>query len=174
MPHIRPERPVQQAARPVEPPKPQQPPKPAEPEFDVDKLTAMLDQPDPQPQPVAEPQPAAQQQATLGTPTGAVGATLTMSEIDALRSALSRCWSPPIGYTDPAQVRVVMLISLNPDGSVAGTEVVEAPPGQFARQAPESTIRAVRLCAPYNLPADKYDMWRQLKITFDPRDMGLL
>ena len=38
--------------------------------------------------------------------------------------------------------------------------------------APESALRAVRQCAPYNLPAEKYDAWKQVKVTFDPREMG--
>lgn len=162
-PRVRPPR--QQIAQPAQ----DRPEAPREDSFDVDALTAMLDQPDADQN--ATPQPPTQE-ATLGARTGA-SARLTMTEIDALRSALSRCWSPPIGYTDPSQVRVVMLISLNPDGSLAGTQVAEAPVGQFAQQAPESTTRAIRQCAPFNLPADKYDAWREMKITFDPRDMGL-
>jgi hypothetical protein len=163
-PRIRPPR-TEQAQKPPQP----KPEAPREDSFDVDALTAMLDQP--QAETTTQPQPP-QQEATLGTRTGATGVTLTMNEIDALRSALAQCWTVPIGYTDPAEVRVVMLIALNPDGSVAGTQVLEAPTGQFARQAPESTTRAVRSCAPFNLPAEKYEAWREVKVTFDPRDMG--
>ena len=32
---------------------------------------------------------------------------MTASELDALRARLAQCWSPPIGWTDPAEVRVV-------------------------------------------------------------------
>jgi hypothetical protein len=32
-------------------------------------------------------------------------------------------------------------------------------------------VRAVRRCAPYNLPAEKYDSWREINVTFDPREM---
>lgn len=166
MPRLRPDvprPPVQQAQaqpQPVEQPR-------QEPEFDVDRLTAMLDRPDDPTPPAAEPQ-----QPTFGSPTAPSGARMTQSELDALRSRLARCWSPPIGWVDPAEVRVVVQISLNMDGSLANAQVVEAPPGQFARQAPESAVRAVRMCAPYNLPADKYDTWREVRVTFDPRDMS--
>ena len=33
-------------------------------------------------------------------------------------------------------------------------------------------MRAVRRCQPYNLPADKYDAWKEVKVTFDPKDMS--
>jgi hypothetical protein len=100
---------------------------------------------------------------------------MSANELDLLRARLARCWSPPIGWVDPAEVRVVLMLSLNVDGSVNGLpQVLEAPQGQFARQAPESALRAVRRCAPYILPAEKYDAWREVKVTFDPQDMGQL
>ena len=158
MPRIRPNKPAPQTA--------EAPPKPKPQEFDVDTLTAMLDQPvDAPPPQEAEP--------TLGSPTAPTGVKLTANELDALRARLAQCWSPPIGWIDPSEVRVILLLALNADGSVNGVpQVIEAPQGQFARQAPESALRAVRRCAPYNLPPDKYDAWREVKVTFDPQDMG--
>lgn len=47
--------------------------------------------------------------------------SLTEGELDLLRSQLAQCWSPPSGWTDPAQVRVVLLLSLNADGSLDGS-----------------------------------------------------
>ena len=161
MPRIRPVRQPPQQAEAAPEQEPQQ-------EFDVDRLTAMLDQP------VDEPvAPAPAQESTLGSPTAPSGVRMTANELDALRARLAQCWSPPIGWIDPSEVRVVLLLALNADGSVNGEpQVMEAPQGQFARQAPESALRAVRRCAPYNLPADKYDAWREVKVTFDPQDMG--
>jgi colicin import membrane protein len=37
--------------------------------------------------------------------------------------------------------------------------------------AAESALRAVRRCQPYTMPAAKYDIWRDVEVTFDPRDM---
>jgi len=161
MPRIRPVRQPPQQAEAAPQPEPTD-------EFDVDRLTAMLDQP------VDEPAlPAPAQEPTLGSPTAPTGVAMTANELDALRARLAQCWSPPIGWIDPSEVRVVLLLALNADGSVNGEpRVMEAPQGQFARQAPESALRAVRRCAPYNLPAEKYDAWREVKVTFDPQDMG--
>ena len=98
---------------------------------------------------------------------------MTVNELEALRARLAECWSPPLGWTDPAEVRVVLMLELNQDGTVAGTPaVLESPQGAYSNTAPESALRAVRRCAPYSLPAEKYDAWKQVKVTFDPRDMG--
>ena len=143
------------------------PPKPVD---AIDQVTAALERH--KLEELASAEPPAETPPTLGAPTGTSGAKMTANELDALRSRLAQCWSPPLGWTDPSEVRTVLLLDLNPDGTVAGQQVVESPQGQYSNQAPESAMRAVRRCAPYNLPADKYDAWRQVKVTFDPRDMS--
>ena len=30
---------------------------------------------------------------------------------------------------------------------------------------------AIRRCQPYKLPIAKYDVWKDVEVTFDPRDM---
>ena len=41
------------------------------------------------------------------------------------------------------------------------------------RAAAESALRAVRdpRCSPLNLPPEKYSLWRDMIVTFDPKDM---
>ena len=71
-------------------------------------------------------------------------------------------------------------IFLNPDGTlaakqpeIADRERMERPGGEFFRAAAESAIRAVLRCAPYEmLPAAKYETWRDIELTFDPRNIG--
>lgn len=166
MPRLRPERQVAQT-----PPQPQPEPPPENTPVDtsaIDQVLAALDQE--QTQTVPEPQ-----QPTVGSPTASLDNTrMTATELDMLRDRLARCWNPPMGWTNSAEVRVAVIIAFNVDGSVAGTQVVEAPQGTYANLAPESAVRAVRQCAPYNLPPEKYDTWREVKVTFDPRDMGLM
>ena len=102
----------------------------------------------------------------------ATSEALTVSQVDALKERFRRCWTPPFGYSDPAEVRVKVSFQLNRDGTVAGQpEILEAPNGPFTLQAQDTVIRAVFECAPYNLPVDKYDSWKEVRITFDPRDM---
>ena len=98
---------------------------------------------------------------------------MTVNELDALRAQLVECWNLPIGWTDPSEVRVVLRLFLNPDGTVAGQpRIEEAPQGRYSQTAPESAIRAVRRCAPYNLPREKYEAWKEIRVRFDPVDMG--
>ena len=134
--------------------------------FNADKIAALLDKD----KTAAEPQ---KQEPTLGGTTTAIDAEMTATELDALRARLAECWSPPIGWTDPSEVRVVLVLSLNADGSVNGEpQILERPAGRYEQAAPESALRAVRRCAPYTLPPDKYESWKQVKITFDPVEMG--
>jgi len=35
----------------------------------------------------------------------------------------------------------------------------------------DSAIRAAQACEPYSLPPDKYDLWKDIVLNFDPRDM---
>ncbi len=156
---------------PVPRPRPPRPPtavakaKEEEP-FDIDKITAVLDKPK------TDPAPQAPRPDTVGSLIASTDAKMTASELDLLRARLAQCWSPPIGWVDPSEVRVVLLLSLNADGSVAATpRVLEAPVGRYRDTAPESAVRAVARCAPYNLPPDKYAAWKEVKVTFDPTDM---
>jgi len=43
----------------------------------------------------------------------------------------------------------------------------------FYRAAGESVIRAIFSphCTPLKLPKDKYDLWKETKLTFDPREL---
>ena len=97
---------------------------------------------------------------------------MTQSELDALRAQVAQCWSPPVGAADASQLRVRLEFGLDRQGNlISGPEVLEFPANQFGIAAAESASRAVRRCAPYSLPAEKYDTWRQVRIVFDPQDM---
>lgn len=155
-------------------------------------------EPEPEPQPpapeppVAEPAAAGPDEiaALLATPgvAGGVGEAaagagvtdgaaileMTQSEIDALQRAIAACWYPPNGWVDPAEVRVVVQFRLNRDGTVLGIPtVVQAPTGRYATVATERALIAIRQCAPYQLPPEKYDAWQEVRITFDPLEMFL-
>jgi hypothetical protein len=46
-----------------------------------------------------------------------------------------------------------------------------APGDTTMRVAADNALRAVRMCAPYELPPATYDRWRDVIFTFDPREM---
>lgn len=135
-------------------------------DFDADQIAALLNQSQPAGQAPSE------QTAALGAQNDRQTAAMTASELDALRAKIRDCWFPPLGWTDPAEVRVVVRMTLNQDGTLLGApSVVEAPAGRYSRRAPESALTALRRCAPYELPPEKYDAWREVEIRFDPIDM---
>ena len=109
--------------------------------------------------------------ASLGAVTGAA-AQLSQTEIDALRGQIQRCWNPPVGTSDARDLIVRVRLTLNQDGSLAGQPMVTDRGGGSTYQiAAEAAMRAIRRCAPYTLPAAKYEAWRDVEVTFDPRDM---
>jgi outer membrane biosynthesis protein TonB len=102
----------------------------------------------------------------------------TMDLVDALRSQIAQCWSPPIGAPKSEELVVDFDLLLNADGSVAQppqlTEdsAARAARDPYTRAAVEAARRAIFTCAPYKLPADRYAQWREINpFHFDPRQM---
>ena len=102
---------------------------------------------------------------------------MASSGTDAIKLQIQSGWSLPAGARDAENLVVKLRLFLNPDGSLArAPEIVDRArmnqPGQeFFRTAAESAVRAVRKCEPLRLPPGKYDHWREMVLTFDPRDM---
>ncbi len=79
----------------------------------------------------------------------------------------------PAGAPNPETLVVRLKIFLNQDGTVARQpELIDtagrAGSDPYFRAAAESAIRAVQVCAPYQLPTDKYDDWSEITINFRP------
>jgi hypothetical protein len=156
-------------ATPIPKPKPQ-PPQPA---FDPNRLAALLDKrikdrEPPQPQIKSQPSPAPAAPPRLGE-------SMTVSELDLIHQQIERYWSPPAGARDAGDLVVLIRIQLNPDGSLrAQPELVDRSRlgEDFWRAAAESALRAVRRSEPLrNLPPGKYEQWRDIDFTFNPKDM---
>jgi colicin import membrane protein len=158
------------------PPK-RQPPKPPETakadtpkqrDFNPDKIAALLDRREaPRMRAADEISPT----AALGASTGNAP-RLTQSEIDALRAQIQACWNPPIGAENAQELIVRLRVQFRLDGTLsAEPALVNNGSSPYFRVAAESAMRAVRRCQPYTMPAAKYDVWRDVEVTFDPRDM---
>jgi colicin import membrane protein len=152
--------------QPLPPKKP--PPKP-QPKFEPDKIAALLDKRDPQRVAAAGPE---LHEASLGAANG-TAAQLSQSEIDALRARLKQCWNPPVGAADVSRLYVVFRVLFKRDGTLQANPVlVEAPPSQVGPVLAESAKRALLQCQPYTmLKPEHYDQWKDMQITFDPREM---
>jgi colicin import membrane protein len=150
--------------------KPAPPPKPARelPKFDPVRTALLLDKRDPQRHAVAgetiTPTPS------LGLPR-ANAVALSQNEIDALRAQIEACFSMPAAAADAKYLIVEVRITLTPDGSLASATVVTNSGSGHFQIVAESLTRAIRRCAPYKLPIAKYDAWKDVDVSFDPREM---
>lgn len=105
------------------------------------------------------------------------GNAMTANIADALKSQIYRCWSPPTGAPDARDLVVDYALRLNPDGTVGGLQLtpgtqVAAASNAYTRAAAEAASRAIYQCQPYRLPAERYNVWREINpLRFDPRQM---
>jgi colicin import membrane protein len=93
--------------------------------------------------------------------------------MDALRGQIERCWNVPAGAMDAQNLKVSVQFKLGPSGELEGSPEIISGGGAdgIERAAAESARRAVMKCAPYNLPAEKYEAWAEVIVNFDPSDM---
>jgi len=101
---------------------------------------------------------------------------LTLSEEDALKAQIFGCWSVPLGLPYNENLLVRIKLKLEPDGSVAKTEILDHArmnkPGQgFYKVLAESALRAIKLCQPLRVPSTGYERWKDLQLNFDAREM---
>jgi hypothetical protein len=98
--------------------------------------------------------------------------TMAVNEIDALRAKIAQCWNPPPGGLGADAIIVKLRLQLNEDGSLIGyPTVANSGSSPFFQAAADSAVRAVYQCQPYELPAEKYAVWRDMILNFDPRQM---
>lgn len=147
-----------------------QPPAKPQPQFDPNKIAALLDKREPQR--LAATGETLSSAPSLGKSDGNA-AQLSQSEIDALRKRLGECWNPPAGATDGGQVKVIMRVLFKPDATVATPpQLVAASASPFGPAMAESAKRAILTCQPFTmLRPDHYQQWKDIEITFDPREM---
>lgn len=168
-----PEKPVKTAeAEPKKPEKKAEKPKPKKNEFNLDDIGAAADKLA-QTQPAKPVEPATKPQASGPRSAAGRATKMTSTEIDALRSTISQCWNVPAGAPNPETLVVRLKLFLNQDGTVARQpELIDtagrAGSDPYFRAAAEAAIRAVQVCAPYQLPPDKYDDWSEITVNFRP------
>lgn len=166
--NVAPPQPPAPRLRPTPPKRPVQ----QKPSFDAGRIAALLDKLPEERQPTpAQPAPtqSVPQQSRIGAQT-----SLTISELDFMRQQISACWSPPVGATNAADLVVTMNIWLNRDGSLSRPPQVKGSNfvlSSYQQAAQEAALRAVRRCAPYRLPVEKYSSWREIELRFDPSQM---
>lgn len=142
-------------------------------DFNSDEIAALLNKQDPS----NGGAKSSTEVASLGAKKATGGSKLSMSEMDALRSAIAGNWSVIPGMEGASDVRIKVHMKLDPDGNIIGSPEVEAVGGtnEATRMALASGAkRAVMKSSPFtNLPKDKYDAWGEVIVNFDPSDLAL-
>ena len=105
------------------------------------------------------------------------GPPMTGAEQDAFRVAVQQCWVVDPG-SQAGRVSVTVAFQLGRDGKVAGdVELLthNADSSEAANSAYESARRAILRCQGdgFPLPAEKYEQWRLVEMTFDPTQMAI-
>jgi len=184
----------QQAAKPSQPPAPAQKqaalPQPAA------APTPDRRQPAAQPQPQAQsptpapaylpPQPdiSVKYQVLLGLPQDRPGdgfdapateqAAVGSSPIAEFRRHLKTCSTLPKEVAASDKVAIKLRVQMTPDGRLAAEPLlIEASASMKGPLLMQSAISALQSCQPYAmLPADKYNEWKVLDLSFTPQDFG--
>ena len=142
-------------------------------DFNADDIAALLNKQDPS----NGGAKSSTEVASLGAKKATGGSKLSMSEMDALRSAIAGNWSVIPGMEGASDVRIKVHMKLDPDGNIIGSPEVEAVGGtnEATRMALASGAkRAVMKSSPFtSLPKDKYDAWGEVIVNFDPSDLAL-
>jgi colicin import membrane protein len=110
---------------------------------------------------------------TAGTKTGTDNVNKARAEqmiVAMLNSAFEQCWNKPLAGGGVAAPIVTLKWNLNQDGSLNGdARVVQTDKSNpLADQAERAALRAVQTCAPFQLPPDMYNMWREVTWKFNP------
>ncbi len=101
---------------------------------------------------------------------------LSISEEQAIRQQIERNWNVPSGVQNAGDMVITLYIALKIDGTVEQVKLVDSqcPAGMetVCRAATDSAIRAVRQASPLqNLSGVRYDFWKEIQLSFDPRDV---
>jgi outer membrane biosynthesis protein TonB len=105
------------------------------------------------------------------------GNQMTADLADMLRSQIYRCWSPPQGVPDNRMNDLVVDFDLElaQDGRVIRAESPSTNPGNpnsYNLAAALAARNAIFQCAPYRLPPERYQLWREINpLRFDPRQI---
>lgn len=145
----------------------------------IERQLALLDR-DPRKKnaPAAAPDPESETKLkgpTLGAREGR-DQKISASEIamigQIIRSCVASKWNVLSGGVSAQETLVKIRLQFNPDGTLnKAPEVMNPQRTSYFVAISESAVRAVQDCEPFNLPAPRYEVWKDIVINFQPKDM---
>lgn len=99
-------------------------------------------------------------------------ANISREDAAALRAHLKTCSILPRSVSPSDNVSVVLRVAFRKDGTLAAEPLlIEASASEKGPALMRGAIDALEKCQPYAmLPADRYDQWRMLDLSFAPKD----
>ncbi|MDR0744708.1 MAG: cell envelope integrity protein TolA [Holosporales bacterium] len=112
----------------------------------------------------------------MGAKAEEVGEVLTATQIDLIRQTIRKCWHFPAGLKNAEDLIVDIKMELDENGNVKKAEILNksrANSDPDFKIASENAYRAVLdpNCNPLPLPKEKYNEWKELELSFNPKDM---
>jgi len=109
--------------------------------------------------------------ASLGTKKPSKSGKLSTSEMDALKGQLANCWSIPVGSAGAEDLKASVEFELDQNAKLRSRPRVVKSSGN--RQFDSSAVRAIQKCENqgFKLPSGKFDVWNEVVVNFDPKDM---
>ncbi|UFW63353.1 hypothetical protein RlegWSM1455_17700 [Rhizobium laguerreae] len=145
-------------------------------DFNADEVAALLNKTDPS----AGGAKRSTQEASLGAKKSNGGSKLSQSEEDAMKGLIEGNWLITPGMEGLSGMVITVHFKLDKEGNIIGQPEIESSGGSTTdstRRALESgAYRAVMKSAPSfrsTLPMDKYDVWNEVVLNFNPSDMGI-
>ena len=167
----------QQSAAAQPPPQPQpvpQPPAYAPPEPDLSvKYHVMLGLPPALPSEAPSSQGRDKADDNFDAP-ATKAADVASDVVAQFRRHLMTCAKLPASVKSSDDVRVKLRVFMTPDGKLAADPVlIEASASMKGPLLMQSAISALQACQPFTeLPADRYDEWKTLDLSFTPKDFA--
>lgn len=98
--------------------------------------------------------------------------TLTVSVVDALRVAMTRCWTIDTTRADIGDIRAVAHMTLNKNGTVRDVwfeSAARAETDTAFAYVLETIRTAINVCQPFKmLPPNEFAKWEKIQLTFYP------
>jgi outer membrane biosynthesis protein TonB len=113
-----------------------------------------------------------QAQSVRGSMSNNPNEPVSMTEQDRIRAHVERFWNVPAGAKDADKLIVEIKVSVLPDGTVTGADIVLDPVmmlNPYYQAAADSARRAVRAASPLPIPANKYDQFKDFSLRFNPK-----
>ena len=147
-------------------------PKKKKPELNTDDIAAFLNKTDDEKTAPRQPAEVAGAPELGAADVQGTDDALAATLADALRQKLAGCWSVPPGARE-ANITVKIHFFLNPEGSVVGQpEVLNGSGDPLFATTAQSAVSAVMECQRYDFfPPDRYDLWKDNTINFNPNMM---